>query len=67
MSGPKRDIVLLNAAAVLVAGNKAGDLSEGIALAAESIDTGKAQQKVEELVSLSNSFAKSPGREKTFS
>ncbi|MFO8011200.1 MAG: anthranilate phosphoribosyltransferase [Dehalococcoidia bacterium] len=66
MAGPKRDIVLLNAAAVLVAGNKAADLSEGIALAAESIDTGKAQQKVEELISLSNSFAETRDERKMF-
>jgi len=48
--GPRRDIVLLNAAAALVAGNKAEDLAEGLRLAAGSLDRGAAQAKFEELV-----------------
>ncbi len=47
---PRRDIVLLNAAAALVAGNTAGDLQEGIQLAAVSVDNGKARAKLGELV-----------------
>lgn len=43
--GAARDIVLLNAAAALYAGNTAGSLQEGIALAAEAIDSGKAEAK----------------------
>lgn len=38
--GPRRDIVLLNAAAVLVVAGLAKNLPEGIALAAETIDSG---------------------------
>jgi anthranilate phosphoribosyltransferase len=38
--GPRRDIVLLNAAAALVAGGLAADLSEGVARGAEAIDSG---------------------------
>ena len=38
-AGPKRDIVLLNAAAVLVAADLADNLHVGVALAAESLDT----------------------------
>jgi anthranilate phosphoribosyltransferase len=38
--GPRRDIVLLNAAAVLVTADLAPDLPTGIALAAKAIDTG---------------------------
>lgn len=53
---PRRDIVLLNAAAVLIAGGKAHDFPEGMALAAESIDSGKALQKLEALVRMSRSF-----------
>ena len=49
--GPKRDITLLNAAAAIVAGGKANDLKEGLALAAQSIDSGAAQAKLEQLVS----------------
>jgi anthranilate phosphoribosyltransferase len=52
--GPKRDIVLLNSAAVIVAGGKARDLKQGLSLAEESIDSGRAQRKVEELIETSN-------------
>jgi anthranilate phosphoribosyltransferase len=38
--GPRRDIVLLNAAAVLVTADLAPDLRTGIALAAKTIDSG---------------------------
>src|SRR5207249_50365 len=40
--GPRRDIVLMNAAAALVVGAKARDLKEGVELAARSIDGGAA-------------------------
>ena len=50
--GPRRDIVLLNAAAAIVAGQKAKDLKEGIAAAAHSIDSGAAKQKLEKLAEL---------------
>jgi len=43
----RRDIVLLNASAALVAGGKASDLKEGIKLAEEAIDSGKAKEKLE--------------------
>lgn len=48
-SGPRRDIVLLNAAPPLVACGMAKDFSEGIALAARSIDSGAAMEKFERL------------------
>ena len=54
--GPKRDVVLLNAAAVMVAGGKASDLKEGLALAAESIDSGRAFEKIGKLAQMSQSF-----------
>ncbi len=47
--GPRRDIVLLNAAAAIVAGDKARDLQEGVQVAAEVIDSGKALEKLEGL------------------
>lgn len=52
-TGPKRDIVLLNAAAAIVAGGKAGDLAEGIQVAAESIDSGNALKKLDGLKTVS--------------
>jgi anthranilate phosphoribosyltransferase len=48
--GPKRDIVLLNAAPAFVATGKAKTLEAGIALAAESIDSGAASEKLARLV-----------------
>ncbi len=47
--GPKRDIVLLNASAAIVASGKAKDLKEGVAVAERSIDSGSALRKLEEI------------------
>jgi anthranilate phosphoribosyltransferase len=47
--GPKRDAVLLNSAAALFVGGKAKSLTEGLELAAELIDSGKALAKLKEL------------------
>ena len=52
-TGPRRDIVLMNAAAALVVGNKAEDLKEGVALAAAAIDKRTAAGKLEDLIALS--------------
>ncbi len=52
--GPFRDIVLLNAAAALLVAGKAKSLRDGVALAAESIDSGKAKAVLEALVALSH-------------
>jgi anthranilate phosphoribosyltransferase len=52
--GPLRNIVLLNAAAALLVGGKAKSLREGVALAAESIDSGKAKAVLDALVKLSH-------------
>jgi anthranilate phosphoribosyltransferase len=48
--GSKRDVVLINASAALVAAGKAEDFQEGIQLAENSIDKGNAIEKLEELV-----------------
>lgn len=48
--GAKRNVVLLNAAAALVAAGKAADLKEGIAQAETSIDKGKAMEKLNALI-----------------
>ena len=52
--GPKRDIVVLNAAVALFTAGKAPDIKDGIALAKESIDTGKALEKLEALRKFTN-------------
>jgi len=49
-AGPKRDVVLLNTAAALVACQKAEDLTTGIKLAEQAIDSGAAMGKLEALV-----------------
>ena len=51
--GPYRDIVLVNAAATLVAGDLAKDLEKGVRLASEAIDSGRAMEKLEGLITLS--------------
>jgi len=51
--GPRRDVVLMNAAAALMAAGKAADLAEGVALARESIDSGRAADALGALVAVS--------------
>ena len=51
--GPTRDVVLMNAGAALLAADRVPILKDGVTLAAHSIDSGKAQQKLEDLVDLS--------------
>jgi len=51
--GPRRDVVLLNASACLVAGNMAPDLAVGLTLAAESIDSGAAKAALDALIAFS--------------
>lgn len=55
--GARRDIVLLNATAVLVAGDRATSFGEGLALAAEAIDNRDAQRKLEHLIEFSRSLS----------
>ena len=54
--GPCRDIVLLNAAPAIVAGGKATTMAEGLAKAKESIDSGRATEKLDQLVSTSQAL-----------
>ena len=53
LRGPKRDIVLINAAASLLAATRVGDLAAGIEAAAKSIDSGAALDKLERLIAFS--------------
>lgn len=52
--GHKRNAVLMNAGAALYIGGKANSLQEGISLAAELIDSGKALDTLEKLIAVSN-------------
>ncbi len=52
--GPKRDAVLMNAGASLYIGGKAESMADGIRLAAELIESGKATQTLDKLIEVSN-------------
>ena len=52
--GPRRDVVLLNAAAAIVVGGLAEDMTAGLELARAAIDSGKARQALDRLVEVSN-------------
>jgi anthranilate phosphoribosyltransferase len=52
--GPHRDIVALNAAGALVVSGLAHSFEEGLALAAESLDSGRAAGILDGLVRVSN-------------
>ena len=53
LKGPHRDIVLMNAAVAIIAGGKADNLDEAIDLSRQSIDTGSAAKKLNDLCQLS--------------
>lgn len=48
-TGSKRDMLLLNAAATLVVADKVSSLAEGVALARETLESGRAMAKLEEI------------------
>ena len=48
--GAARDIVLMNAGAAIYVGGRALNLAEGVRLAAASIDSGHAQEKLDALI-----------------
>lgn len=52
--GPKRDAVLLNAGAALYVAGKAASIADGVKLAAKTIDGGKAMEKLEQFIALTN-------------
>ena len=56
-SGPRRDAVLLNAGAALAIGGKVDSIAEGVALAAQTIDSGRATQQLADFARLSGELA----------
>jgi len=54
-TGPRKDIVILNAAAAIIAGNLADDFGSAIAHAEASVSDGKALACLEKLIGISNS------------
>ena len=61
--GPKRDAVLLNAGASLYIGGKADSFKEGVELAAQIIDSGKATETLEKFIIVSNEMAEDSEKE----
>jgi anthranilate phosphoribosyltransferase len=53
-AGPFRDVALFNAAAALIVAGRAGDLKQAVGLARESLDSGAAARKLDQLVAVSN-------------
>jgi anthranilate phosphoribosyltransferase len=53
--GPKRDAVLINSAAALYIAQRVNSIKEGLKLAEEIIDSGKAKEQLEKFIKLSNS------------
>lgn len=60
-TGPYRDLVVVNAAAALLAAQRAPDLKSAVTLAAESIDSGAAQRKLDQLRQFTNSLHQAAG------
>lgn len=56
MLGAKRDIVILNAACALLVDGKVHSTEEGIEMAKDIIDSGKALEKLNQIIEVSNSF-----------
>lgn len=56
-TGPKRNIVLINASAAMVCAGKATDLKEGIGMAEKAIDSGAAAEKLQALIDFTNENA----------
>ncbi len=58
--GPRRDAVILNAAAALLVGAAVDDFEAGIELARTTIDSGAAQRKLDELVTFTQAHSETP-------
>ena len=52
--GPKRNVVLMNAGAAIYLAGKAESIADGVKVAAEILDSGKALEKLQEYIELSN-------------
>ena len=55
--GPRRNIVITNAAAALFIAGRASDLKSAVSIAAESIDSGAARRKLEQVIEFAASLA----------
>jgi anthranilate phosphoribosyltransferase len=56
-SGPQRDAVLMNSAAALLAGDKVETLRRGVELAQNTVDSGQALNKLEQLIGFTKNLS----------
>ena len=56
-TGPKRDVVVLNAGAALMAADAVHSIADGVRMARDTIDSGAALRKLDQLIEFSQSFA----------
>jgi anthranilate phosphoribosyltransferase len=61
VKGPKRDVVVMNSAAAFLAAGKADRLEDGALLAQEVLDSGRALEKLEQLIEFKQELARSSG------
>jgi len=54
---PRRNVVLINASAALVAVGKAKDLKDGIRMAGDAIDSGAAMEKLDHLIAFTQGIS----------
>lgn len=54
LHGAKRDVVILNAATALIVDGQARDMQDGIEIAQEAINSGKAKEQLEKIIKISN-------------
>jgi anthranilate phosphoribosyltransferase len=59
---PFRDAVLFNAAAALIVAGRCGDLREGVAVAADAIDSGRARSSLQRMIAITNEHSAGSAR-----
>ncbi len=57
--GPKKDMLLLNSAAAFLVADKVSSMKEGLAMARDTVDSGRAMAKLDEIVAKSRELSKS--------
>ena len=55
-TGPARDIVILNAAAAIYTAGVSPSLADGVTMAREALDSGRARAKLDQLIQLSHAL-----------
>jgi len=56
--GPKRDMLLLNSAAAFLVADKVSSMADGLVMARETIDSGQAMAKLDEIIAKSRELSK---------